>query len=231
MDRLTNLYAHIICSPTLGYISVKSPTITKTPSLKPELVSFPGILNIFPCISTCISFIVLWNTFQALKFPSSNYMLLMMALVVNVASVILVRLISAKTSGDFLQTFARLQHWAPEYGWTRRGRKIIWLMVALITGSILCALYMSIVILFTAIHEYPATGAALLEAWTVLYWAAYLSAVFTDITAIPFAVSYVVILGSHIVDTYKCMSKAVLRNNFPNTKETWKIKKRFKLLK
>ena len=227
MDRLTKFYVHNLW--WLGYISVKSPTITERSSLKTRLISLPGILNVFHCISTLTTFVVLRNTFQATEMPASNYMLLMMGLGVNAVAVILVRVISAKTSRDFLQTFVHLQHWAAERGRARKVRKIIWVMVALVANSTLCAMYMSVMILWTGIHAFRATGAAL-EARTVLYLAAYTSTVFTDVTAIPFAVSYVVILGSHIVDTYKTMSTAFL-NNCQNAKEAWKVKHELKLLK
>ena len=75
------------------------------------------------------------------------------------------------------------------------------------------------------IRRYWSSAGKLAYAYLASYW----FAAFSDFTAIPFALSYVVILGSKIVDMYKHLASSFTRN-LQNQGETWEAKKRFKLL-
>ena len=227
MDLLLRFYVQNLW--WLGYISIKSPTTLHRSGLKTQLLSLPGILNILHCLCTLITLVETWNTLQAVKIPLSNHMLVMVTIFVNMGAVNLVRIISAKTSVDFLRNLIQLEEWgSSEQGWPQRGRKIVWVAVALVSGSTLCALHMTVTILVSGIAGLGATG-AVLESWPIAYMVSYWFAAFSDFTAIPFALSYVVILGSKIVDMYKHLASSFTRN-LQNQGETWEAKKRFKLL-
>ena len=226
MDWVSKFYINLIWA--LGYISTRSPSLLENSDLKFRLISVPGILNILHCTSMLFTFgstiKLLMQTSVRDYYTPTTFMLVTMANAVDFVTAIVVRILSAKFTSQFLLAYRSLTEWRRGESWGKF-QAIVWLTVTVVLGGTTAS---SIVSIFeTGMVAVQNSDGGVLLALTVINS---LFASTTHLTAIPFALTYIVVMGSNIVAGYVniCRSLEERRCTAAKMRE---LKGRFKLLK
>lgn len=220
MDRFSKFYVHVLW--WLGYIFVKSPSLEHS-NCKFHLASFPTILNILHCISMLLSLFDNARLIYSMKYLPSAYMLIMLTFGVDFATTKFVRILAVKFSHDFLHTWRHLQQWSRVQERGPEARRMVRAAMALVFGSFVHSVYAFVVATMENLQANQFTG--LLRNQPVLAIAQTLFIVVTQVTAVPFALPNVVILGSEIVHGYKGLCIAIGRSQGGAVEKKWELKR------
>ena len=220
MDRLSKLY--ILLSWWLGYIS--SPWQTS----KFSFPTLPMIFNIFHSLSMLVTVIDNVLAIHSTKYLPSAYMLVMVTGGVDMVTTTLVRLLFARFSSDFLHTWRQFERFSSAEQSKRRVKKTVGVAMALAFGSSLLSLYAFSFLTVERLLTGQFVG--LLKNQPALAIAQSFFSLVTQVTAIPFALSFVVIISAEIVNAYESLCNS-LKHLQMTAQEMWELKRRFKCLK
>ena len=204
---------------------MRNPRVTSHTNAVSHL-SIPGILNIWHCASFLLFLIEARNSVGFMGLSTSQYMLLSIGNYVTVLVFTIIRITAARSSASLLNTLKYLQSWDSDR--KKKPRKASILVVAML---FLCTAYAVYACVELVQQFEPGETRGLLGHYPILRLAVSLSKTLTVKTGIPFALSYVVVIGRELVHVYQCLCVSSKNLASWQDQETRKRKLCFKLLK
>ena len=221
MERFFKLYVQVLW--WLGYVFIKSPCQPlRSTVCRHYLLSIPGILNIAHCTFIILCVVQWVSNFNEENRSVSDRMMYTMGYYVEGFASIFIRITAAISSAGLVHTMRFVQLWNTEMKVDQS---------SLLVVSTLCCSILHFVYAFFESFERIHTKASkfLFGHYPLLAVASHYVAMLNSHTASLFALSYVVVLSSQLVNYYQsvCLSLTEPREEVA----TWELKLRFRLLK
>ena len=210
----------------LSYFSVTNPFAASGSTV--GQLSVPGILNILYCASLLLFGVESTNYLGSLKILVSQYMLFSVGNYVNSLVLLSTRLVAARSSATLFHTLTHLQTSVPPC--KKELGKVSVLVIAILFGSTAYAVYacVKLVLQFQPMEIGGLVGRYLMLGVVVIIFTS-----LTDYTAVPFAVSYMVVIGQGLIQSYVRLCKSFRDSTLihGNEHKTCMLKLQFRLLK
>ena len=185
----------------LSYVHVKNPFARSR--VKVQFLSVSGVLNIVHC-ACVLSFAVEGIVARRTTASMSEYMLFTVEAYIDGAAAVIIRVTAASSSACFVHIMRYLRIWGGTS--SRKVGKTCYVVVGMVLGSALHSMCTFITVTQRA-QTIRASGFLGQNPW--LARAAFFSLMLTYHTVVPFALSYVVIVSSELVDEYRCLCQSL----------------------